>query len=223
MKRERLQFYVWEFPVRFSHWINFLCILALSLTGYFIAAPFIHATSSDQYVMGWVRLVHFIASYALVMSIIIRLYWAIMGSRHARFSTWFPFSGHMINSILTELKFYFLASKRPPSVVGHTAIGGFTLFLIYVILIFQIFSGFALYSLTHSGTLWTVMGGWMLGLMQLQTIRLYHHLLMYVLLAFGLVHVYIAWYSDRYERNGLMGSIFSGYKFLSGKEIDYKA
>jgi len=223
MKRNKLQYYVWEFPVRFTHWINFIGILILSVTGYYIADPFIHATSTKQYIMGWIRLIHFITAYALVMSIIIRIYWALIGNSYSRFRTWFPFSGHIAKSIPAELKFYFLASKTPPNVVGHTAMGGLALFIVYLILIFEIISGFALYSVNHSGLIWTISGGWLVGVMQLQTIRLYHHLTMYLLLAFGILHVYIAWYSDRYERNGLMGSIFSGYKFLSEKEIDYKS
>jgi Ni/Fe-hydrogenase 1 B-type cytochrome subunit len=41
---------------------------------------------------------------------------------------------------------------------------------------------------------------------------------MWVILAFVIVHVYIAWYLDKAEKNGLMGSIFNGYKFVTGKE-----
>ncbi|NOY63812.1 MAG: hypothetical protein GXO97_00195 [Nitrospirae bacterium] len=63
-----------------------------------------------------------------------------------------------------------------------------------------------------------MLGGWLTGVMHLQTIRLFHHLGMYVILAFALAHIYIGWYLDSRERNGLMGSIFSGYKFVTGKE-----
>jgi Ni/Fe-hydrogenase 1 B-type cytochrome subunit len=31
---------VWEMPVRFYHWLNALCIAALSVTGYIIGTPF---------------------------------------------------------------------------------------------------------------------------------------------------------------------------------------
>ena len=36
--------------------------------------------------------------------------------------------------------------------------------------------------------------------------------------AFTLIHVYIGWYLDSAEKNGAMGSIFGGYKFVTGKE-----
>ena len=220
MKDERSRVYVWEYPVRLTHWLNFLCILVLSVTGFYIGDPFIHAYSSKQFIMGWVRLIHFIAAYLFMMSMIIRLYWSIMGNKHASFKTWFPFSSREMSEILTEFKFYFLISKKPPKIVGHTSFGGLTMLIMFAIFIFEIVSGFALYSVTHSGIIWTVLGGWLWGIMNLQTIRLYHHLFMYAILIFALVHVYIAWYSDVHEKNSLMGSIFSGYKFVTGRERD---
>jgi Ni/Fe-hydrogenase 1 B-type cytochrome subunit len=72
-----------------------------------------------------------------------------------------------------------------------------------------------MYSVNHSGTLWVVLGGWLLNIMYLPTVRLYHHLFMYVILTFAAIHIYIAWYLDLKEKSGLMGSIFSGYKFIS--------
>jgi Ni/Fe-hydrogenase 1 B-type cytochrome subunit len=77
--------YVWEFPIRFTHWINFLCIILLMVTGFYIGRPFIHAYSSEQYIMGWVRLIHFIAAYTFMMSMIIRIYWAFLGNKYASF------------------------------------------------------------------------------------------------------------------------------------------
>jgi Ni/Fe-hydrogenase 1 B-type cytochrome subunit len=117
------------------------------------------------------------------------------------------------------IKFYLFISKRPPYAVGHTAFAGFVYLIIFLLFVFQIFAGFAMYSLGKpAGFVWTILGGWLLGMMNLQTIRLLHHLAMYVIWAFVLVHIYIAWYLDTVERNGLMGSIFGGYKFVTGKE-----
>ncbi|GBE05858.1 MAG TPA: Ni/Fe-hydrogenase, b-type cytochrome subunit [Nitrospirae bacterium] len=220
MEEQRTRKYVWEFPVRLTHWINALSILALSFTGLYIGMPFIHATSPDQYIMGWMRLVHFIAAYTFMMSIIIRSYWSLMGNRYASFKIFFPFSIRKLGDMLEELKFYLLISRKPPSITGHTALGGLTMLIVWVIFIFEIISGFALYSVTHSGAVWTILGGWLVGIMYLPTIRLYHHLLMYVILAFTLVHIYIVWYSTSSEKNGLMASILSGYKFVTGKEQD---
>ena len=66
MIEQRMRIYAWEFPVRLTHWINFLCIIVLSVTGFYIGRPFIHAYSTDQYIMGWVRFIHFVAAYAFL-------------------------------------------------------------------------------------------------------------------------------------------------------------
>lgn len=218
MKDERLRVYAWEFPIRFTHWINMLCILTLAVTGFYIGNPFIHAYSSEQYIMGWIRLIHFITAYTFMMSMIIRIYWAFMGNKYASYKVWLPFSAKRFGDLLGALRFYLFLSKKPPYAVGHTALAGLTYLIVFAVFIFQIISGFAMYSVTHSGAIWTVLGGWLLGIMYLPTIRLYHHLGMYVILVFSLLHVYTAWYSDLKERNGLMGAIFSGYKFVTGKE-----
>jgi Ni/Fe-hydrogenase 1 B-type cytochrome subunit len=53
----------------------------------------------------------------------------------------------------------------------------------------------------------------------LQMTRLIHHLLMWAILAFMLHHVYSALLVDHTERNGLMSSIFSGYKFVTLDDV----
>ncbi len=218
MQDERKRVYAWEFPVRFTHWINVLCIILLSVTGLYIGKPFVHAVSSKEYIMGWMRYLHFLAAYTFLMSMIIRLYWAFLGNRYASWRVWFPFTSKQWSDLIDAVKFYLFISKKPPYAVGHTALAGLTYLFVFALFIFQIVSGFALYSVTHDGAIWTVLGGWLTGIMYLQTIRLLHHLAMYLIFAFVIAHVYIGWYLDLKERNGLMGSIFGGYKFVSGKE-----
>ena len=31
--------YVWELPVRLYHWVNFLCVAVLAVTGYIVGRP----------------------------------------------------------------------------------------------------------------------------------------------------------------------------------------
>ncbi len=216
----RLRVYVWEFPVRFTHWINAFSILVLSITGFYIGNPFIHAYSSKQYIMGWIRFIHFVSAYTFLMSMIIRIYWAFMGNKYACYKVWFPFSAQKLGELVDALKFYSFLSKKPPYTVGHHALAGFTYLIVYLLFVFEIVSGYALYSVNHKGAIWQALGGWLVGIMALPIIRLYHHLVMYVLIAFTLIHVYFSWYSDAREKNGLLISIFNGYKFATGKESD---
>ena len=215
---ERKRVYVWEVPVRLTHWLFVLSIVAFSVTGLYIGNPYLHAVSSKQYIMGWMRFVHFVSAYVFLMSFIIRMYWALMGNRYACFCVWFPFSAQKMRDFIDALKFYLLLSRKPPYAAGHTALAGFTYLIVFLLFLFEIFSGFALYSVNHTGTVWFLLGGWMRGFMYLPLIRLYHHLVMYVLMAFSVLHVYVVIFADSREKNGLLVSIFSGYKFVTGKE-----
>lgn len=219
MQPNRIRVYAWEFPVRFTHWMNALCIVVFSVTGFYIGAPFMHAVSSDQYLMGWMRFLHFVTGYVFLLCMIIRIYWMFAGNKYASWRVFIPLTGRQREDMLAGLKFYLFMKKEPPYAVGHSAMASITYLFVFLLFFFEIASGFALYSQSHSGSviLW-LLGGWMFILMEAQTLRLLHHLVMYLLLVFTAIHVYIGWYLDSAEKNGVMGSIFGGYKFVTGKE-----
>jgi Ni/Fe-hydrogenase 1 B-type cytochrome subunit len=219
MQANRIRVYAWEFPVRFTHWINALCLLAFCITGYYIGNPFMHAVSTQQYIMGWMRFIHFVAGYAFLMMLIIRIYWMFAGNKYASWRVFIPLTNRQKEDCWEGLKFYLFLTKKPPYAVGHSAVASVTYLFVFLLFLFELISGFALYSQSHlKSAMLTLLGGWLLSVMHVQTIRLWHHLVMYFLIAFTLIHVYIGWYLDSVERNGVMGSIFGGYKFVTGKE-----
>ncbi len=217
--KQRVRAYAWEFPVRLTHWINFLCILAFAVTGIYIGSPYAGAQSASQYIMGWMRFIHFTAGYLFLASFIIRLYWFFVGNRYASIKVLFPFlSSRGRKDLADAFKYYTFMSRKPPYAVGHTALAGVIYLVVFLLFAFQIVSGFALYSIQQPGVWSAKIGTWLFAVMDAQSIRLYHHVVMYVIFTFVLIHVYIAWWMDTVERNGLMGSIFGGYKFVTGKE-----
>jgi len=54
-------------------------------------------------------------------------------------------------------------------------------------------------------------------IMTTQTMHLYHHLVMYLIIGFVINHVYSAWLMDIKEKGGEISSMFSGYKFTTGE------
>ncbi len=222
--------YVWEMPVRLTHWINVLCIVVLCFTGYYIGNPYITVSQREFYganFMGIMRFLHMLFSYIFIGSLLLRTYWAFWGGNQwASWRALVPFftpegRGYMLES----LRYYLFLRRHPPTVLGHNALAGFTYGFIVFLYFVQVFTGFALYAQNDpSGILWN-MTGWVFHLVNNQDLRLVHHMIMWVLIGFVIHHVYSAFLVDAEEANGLMSSIFSGWKFLvpAHHEEDYGA
>ncbi len=207
--------YVWELPVRLTHWVTVLSILALSITGFYIGAPFLYADRENQLIMAQMRLIHFVSAYILTVSVLIRIYWLFVGNRYSRLNQFIFANRERWKDTLDTARFYAFLRKDIPHDAGHTGMAGLTYFIMFIVLLFEIFTGFALYSKSHPpGVIWTLMGGWMFSIMGTGTVRLIHHLLMWVIAIFTIVHVYISLHNDIWGKNGIMRSIFTGYKSI---------
>jgi Ni/Fe-hydrogenase 1 B-type cytochrome subunit len=211
--------YVWEVPVRVTHWVNVLAIITLAATGTFIGTAKTLALEPSQFIMGWVRFVHFTAAYAFSVSVLARIYWMFRGNRYARWPEFFPvLTSEGRQRMLGTLKYYTFISKKAPHVVGHNALAGTAYSVVFLLYMVMMGTGFALYgeraplSLTHKLT------GWMFVLFSNQGVRLTHHMIMWFLIAFAIHHIYSAWLMDVKERGGVMSSIFGGYKAVKQKD-----
>lgn len=210
--------YVWEVPVRATHWVNVLSILALSITGFYIACPYIHAKSETAFIMANMRFVHFISAYLFSVSLMVRVYWWFAGNKYARLDQFLPLSGERCENLAGTTKFYCFMKNDMPHYAGHTGLAGITYSALFALFIVEIQTGFALYSQTHGGGLfWTLMGGWMLMGSSDSMVRLVHHLGMWCVFVYVITHVYIVIHNDLIEKNGLMKSIFNGYKTIEDK------
>lgn len=211
--------YIWEIPVRLTHWANVLSIVVLSVTGYYIGTPIFNTTGAEaynSYLMGTIRFIHFTAAYVFVASILLRTYWGFVGgNRWASWRALIPFfTAEGRGKLKHALQYYLFLRRDPPNVLGHNALAGFTYAIIVLLYFIQIFTGFALYGQAHPGGFWWNMTSWVFLLISNQYLRLIHHLIMWLLIAFALHHVYVAFLIDAEEANGLMSSIFSGWKFI---------
>ncbi len=208
--------YVWEVPVRVTHWINFLAIITLSVTGIFIGTAKTLAQEPSQFVMGWFRFVHFTAAYAFSVSVLARLYWMLVGNKYAGWREFFPFffaAGR--KNMLETLKYYTFIGKKAPHPVGHNALAGTAYSAVFGLYLVMMGTGFALYAEHAPRSFMHKLTGWLFALFSNQGIRLTHHMVMWLLVAFAIHHVYSAWLMEVKERGGVMSSIFSGYKTVS--------
>ena len=49
-----------------------------------------------------------------------------------------------------------------------------------------------------------------------------HHLLMWIFIIFSIVHIYLVFYHDYIERNGVTSSMIGGWKFIEVPEEEDK-
>jgi Ni/Fe-hydrogenase 1 B-type cytochrome subunit len=208
--------YVWELPVRLVHWTLFAAILILSFTGFYIGHPFITvpAPALDHFVMGWMKVVHFYAAIVFVLCVAARVVWMFLGNRWARWDQFIPVSAARVRNALRSLRFYLFLGKDPPAVPGHNALAGMSYSLVYLIYFLMIATGLAMYSATASNSLLRDFGFLIPLFGGLQHARWIHHAGMWLILGFFAHHLFSALLVANAEHNGLMESIFSGYKYF---------
>ena len=86
----QVRVYVWEWPVRFAHWIIFTTIVSLSITGYYMHYPFIIPHGRTAYVMGTMRFIHLLSGFAFIGAILIRVVWMFIGNQWSHWDQFIP-------------------------------------------------------------------------------------------------------------------------------------
>lgn len=216
----RQSVYVYEAPVRIWHWVNAGCILALAVTGYLIGTPLpsVPGEASANYLMGDIRFIHFAAGQILAVGFLMRIYWAFVGNKHARQIFYVPFwSARFWREWLHEVRWYLFLERQPKKYVGHNPLAQFTMFfMVTLALTFQIVTGFALYSEGKGIDSWQAkMFGWVFDIWpNSQEVHTLHHLGMWVLIVFVIVHVYVAVREDIMSRQSIISSMISGERLF---------
>jgi len=104
--------------------------------------------------------------------------------------------------------------------VGHNALAGITYTVMFVIMLLEILTGLAMYSQILGNRTFSLFIGWLPRLVDIQTLRLIHFFNMYLFFVFVIHHVYSAVLVSWEECNGLVESIFTGYKFVPEDELE---
>lgn len=210
--------YVYEAPVRAWHWVNALCITVLAISGYFIGSPLptMPGEASDHFVMGYIRFAHFSAGYLLAVGLLGRIYWALVGNHHARELFWVPiFQRAYWHEFFGMLKWYAFIAPRPGRYVGHNPLARFAMVFGFMLLVlFMIVTGFALYGEgAQMGSWQDRLFGWVIPLMgQSQDVHTWHHLGLWGMVIFVILHVYAAIREDIMGRSSVVSTMISGHR-----------
>jgi len=211
--------YVWDLVVRSTHWTIAAAIVILGVTGYYIGHPFVIASgpAGDRFVMGWMRIVHNYAAMAFSLAVLARLVWMFMQRGHANWRQLVPWQRQRRRDLWETIKFYALVRKHPPAHAGHNPLAGSVYALVFLLYLAMMATGLALYSIDR--TSYMRVFSFLLPLLgEAQQVRWLHHVGMWVLGVFLILHLYTATLVSRVEKNGTLESIFSGYKFVAADE-----
>jgi len=207
--------YVWEIPVRVTHWLIVISISVLSVTGLYIHSPFLVPSSpveaSTQ--MASIRFWHEVFAIVFSLSIAVRFYWGFVGNS---FSSWRQIIPHRRDQFywLREMgKYYSFRRRHPVPYTGHNHLAGLAYTVVSVGLFGQVLTGLLLFGWLMPTGPFHLLFGWGSSVPGgIQTVRMLHYLLTFLFLAFAIHHVYSAILVDIEERIGVMSSMFSGYK-----------
>ena len=221
---EIVRVYVWEWPVRMAHWCTAYAILILATTGLYMGHPFLISSgpAGAHFLMGWAKVIHSYAAIVFALSVLSRVIWMFLGNTYARWDKFIPVNRRRARGLLPTLRYYLFQLRQPPGFVGHNPLAGFTYTFVFLMFFVMIATGLALYSVSagvHSpfrvfSFLLPLVGG-------AQQARFIHHVVMWLILAFAVHHVYSSILMSQVEARGTVESMASGYKFVPCEDLVY--
>ena len=219
---------IWSATLRFQHWANMALIVIMSMSGYYIMNPFFGPAAETGpdvgYLMGWVRLIHYVSAYLWLGLGFSRLVLSFTAKdRQLRWRSLWPLNSHEdVKGLWGTIQYYLFLKKEGPLYLAHNPLQQFAYTGIYVMCLIQMLSGIVLYGLYNQTDWFWVIVAYPMHWMGVSTIRMIHALIMFVLWSFVIVHVYLATRADALERHGGVSSMVNGGVWLrrGAKPVD---
>lgn len=212
--------YVWQYALRLFHWGMVISLAVLSFTGYYIQAPFIVGQVQHPFLMAGFRFTHELFGMILIALFLLRVYLFFQGNYWVRWRQYIPLKAAQYKEMIHVMRFYLFLRPKAVSKIGHNSLAAFSYFGIYCLLLVEIVTGLVMYNVLSHSPFLTFFLGWIPRVVNIQTLRLIHFLIMFIFIAFFIFHIHIAMLISREEKRGLMDSIFVGWKIIPTREIE---
>jgi len=203
--------YEWNLAFRIDHWVRFLAVAILIITGFYIHSPYM-AGGMGSSVVTWMRFFHILSAYALVLGLVVRVYLAF----NSKFqSDWKDFGIFKNLAGAPEVIAYYLFLKSTHKDYGrYNPLQALAYLVMGVMIVFISLTGAALYK----GNVFGVFNAaetfrWVTNMLGGESfVRIWHFLSMWVFIIFMLVHVYLSLLITATNKDQSFTSIFTGYK-----------
>ena len=216
MKEEKRKVYYLFSPfLRIFHWIMVLSIVVLFVTGILITKPATIQALEPTFTsmsMDWVRNIHFIFAFLFCASFILRIYGFIINKGDRLFPR--VWEGHFYSETIDVAMHYMLLKpSHAPFLRNPLARSSYA--GLYVMVLIEILTGFAMYYMTEPGNIGGTLFGWVNVLLGGEMVTHWgHHIVAWLIIVFAIGHVYMVLRADLMEAEGEASSMFSGVKFL---------
>jgi Ni/Fe-hydrogenase 1 B-type cytochrome subunit len=174
--------------------------------------------ASDHFLMGNIRLIHFIAAYVFAIGFAVRIYWALVGNQFAREIFYLPFWRiQWWKDLFYEFGFYLFLIRKQHKTLGHNPLAQTAMFFLNTLMtFFMIGTGFALYGEGLGDGSWADRGfGWIIPLLGGgQATRNWHDMGMWIMLTFVIIHIYMAVRADIIGRESSVSTIIGGWRMF---------
>jgi len=201
----------WSVGYILDHWVRVISIAVLIFTGIFIHWPFM-AGGPDSFIMAEMRFFHFLAAYALILGLVIRVYMAFRSTFDA---DWKDFSVFENLKNVPDILGYYLFLKGSHKVYRkYNPLQALAYLVVGLAIIFEALTGAALYH-GHAFGFINAPGSflWVSNMLGGESYtRIWHILVMWFFIIFVLIHVYMSLMINTINKDGTFTSIFTGYK-----------
>ena len=204
---------------RWQHWIRALSIVILTVTGFYIAEPFVTSIPNPEptnFMQALFRSWHEIFGFLLIAVVLFKSYLFIFAKRYRdEIGSIKDFLNPKVWA--KQIGYYLLVSKHPHLKGTYNPLQFVAYLGFYVLMLILIITGLILYvHVYHNG-----LGGFLYDPMRsievmlggLAWVRELHHIAMWGVILFVTVHVYMAIYNAVFGKDGSMDAIFSGMKW----------
>jgi len=232
---------VWDAPTRWFHWINALSVVALVVVGYII----LNGRSLEIPRSGSLKLktIHTWIGYVFVIALLLRLVWAFIGNRYARWRAFLPGGKGYLSATGSYIKAFF--SRDPQQYLGHSPLGRLSITAMLIVLLILAVTGVVL---AGTDLFYPPLGSWVAGWVapsgvdpatlvagapdtydkaayeSMRAFRkpfiLTHLYSYYVLLALVGLHVLGILITEIREGSNLISATFTGRKLIAGRPVD---
>jgi Ni/Fe-hydrogenase 1 B-type cytochrome subunit len=214
---------VYGWGLRTWHWATAGSIVTLAITGYLIGSPLpsIGGEASEHFMFGTIRFLHFAAGMLLSVGFLFRIGLAAIG-RPLHREIFLPRvdKRRFRHDFVAEAKWYMFLRNEPNPAVGHNPIAQVVMFGFFTLpAIFMIVTGLSLYAEgAGQGSTLDSLFGWVgPALGGSQAMHTYHHVTMWALVVFVILHVYAVMREDVLGGQSTLSVIVSGYRYFRGK------